>query len=584
MIKSITFIFSLFYGSLFAPSPAPEATEITPEPIIIEKTYIAPEYEPLFTGLSLQQEPDTLTEDLVLMRDSRVMAMLDSLAYSTIFSNYPLDYMGDTVQAERLYPTKAISFHDTIVARRIEALNAETPIDLVFNRDVAKYIRVYVERKPMLTSRMMGLADLYFPLFEEILDRYNMPLELKYLAVVESALNPTAGSWAGAKGLWQFMYGTGKVYDLKVSSYVDDRYDPYKSTIAACEHLTDLYNMYGSWSLALAAYNSGAGNVNRAIRKAGGVKNYWVIQPYLPRETRGYVPAFIAVNYVMNYACEYDIFPEGTFYHYSQIDTVMVRDVLAFDQVNEVLGISVEDLKFLNPAYKLNVIPATNGKEYVLRLPVDYMDDFLNNEQTIFNYKTEKGLEREQMLAQIKKAQERTIHVVRSGENLGLIAKKYHCSVSKIKSWNNLRSNMIRPGQRLVVYPRGAYYADAPASSSSSAKAKNGSYTVKKGDNLGKIASSNGISVSQLKAWNNIKGNTIHPGQKLVISATSSNSSSSDNNVSGDFVYHTVRSGDTLWDIAIKYEVTVGQIRSWNNISNAHRLKPGQKLKVARKS
>ncbi len=584
MIKSITFIFSLFYGSLFAPAELPEATTISSEPIV-EKTYITPEYADLIFSLSQEQIPDTLTDDLVLMRDSRVMAMLDSLAYSNIFSRLPLEYSGDTTARERLYPATPMQFSDSVIAARIAALNAETPIDLVYNRDVARYIKVYAEKKPVLTSRLLGLADLYFPLFEEILDRYNMPLELKYLAVVESALNPTAGSWAGAKGLWQFMYGTGKVYGLKVTSYVDDRFDPYKATIAACEHLTDLYDMYGSWSLALAAYNSGAGNVNRAIRKAGGVRNYWVVQPFLPRETRGYVPAFIAVNYVMTHAKEYQIYPEKALCSFAQVDSVKVHDVLAFDQLQEVLGISVEELKFLNPAYKLNIIPATGGKEYILRLPVSYMDDYLNNEQAIYDYKTQKGLERDKMLAQIKKAQERTIHVVRSGENLGLIARKYRTSVSSIKRWNNLKGTMIRPGQRLVVYPRGAYYADAPkTTSSSSAKATNGSYTVRRGDNLGAIAKANGVSVSQLKQWNNLRGNTIHPGQKLVVTAPGSESASSDNNYTGEYVYYTVRSGDTLWEIAQKYDVTVSQIRSWNNISNAHRLKPGQKIKVAKKS
>ncbi|PID93567.1 MAG: lytic transglycosylase [Bacteroidetes bacterium] len=581
MINSILNFLSLFCAAVFVPEvPAPqEMALMAVEPVVLEKHYIEPAYDSMLDSLSKEPVLDTLSADLVLTRDSRVMAMLDSLAYGNIFSQYPLAYGGgEGGPSDELYPKKPVKFHDTIVSSRIERLNAETPIDLVFNRDVQKFIRVYVEKKPMLTSRILGLADLYFPLFEEVLDRYDMPLELKYLAVVESALNPTAGSRAGAKGLWQFMYGTGKVYGLKVSSYVDDRFDPYKATVAACEHLTDLYDMYGNWSLALAAYNSGAGNVNRAIRKAGGVRNYWVIQPFLPRETRGYVPAFIAVNYVMNYASAYEIYPEKSFFNFSQVDTVTVRDVLAFEQLHEVLGIPMEALSFLNPAYKLKVIPATGGKNYLLRLPQLYMGDFLNNEQAIYNYKTAKGLEREKMLAQIKKAQERTVHVVRSGENLGLIARKYHCSVNNIKRWNRLKGTMIRPGQRLIVYPRGAYYPAAPSTTrtSSTAKSTNGSYVVKRGDNLGKIAAANGVSIAQLKAWNNLRGNTIHPGERLVVAAPSSKGKGS-----GKFAYYTVESGDTLWEIAQKYNVTVRQIRDWNNIRNAHRLTPGQKLKIA---
>ncbi|NCD42618.1 MAG: LysM peptidoglycan-binding domain-containing protein [Bacteroidia bacterium] len=588
MIRSIFFVFSLFYSSVFFPASEeavePLKTEVS-ETEVVSRSYIAPVFSTLFETLSDVPVPDTLTSDLILLRDSPVMAMLDSLAYSTIFQHYPLEYPDDAGERIRLYPEKPLSFPDSVVAQRIAALDAKTPIDLVYNHDVAKFIRVYIENKPVLTSRLMGLADLYFPLFEEILDRYNMPLELKYLAVVESALNPTAGSWAGAKGLWQFMYGTGKVYGLSVTSYVDDRYDPYKSTIAACEHLRDLYNLYGSWSLALAAYNSGAGNVNRAIRRAGGVRNYWVIQPFLPRETRGYVPAFIAVNYAMNYARDYQIYPEKAFYHFAEVDTVVVKDVLSFDQLSEVLGIPVFDLKFLNPAYKLNVIPVTSGKEYILRLPVAYIDDFLNNEQTIYDFKTSKGLERENMLAQIKKAQERMVHVVRSGENLGLIARKYHCSVSNLKRWNSLRNSMIYPGQRLVVYPRGTYYADAPSGSSSSKPASNGVHVVKRGETLGKIASSNGITLHQIKAWNNLSGNTIHPGQQLRVSADKAESLEDQNTGTNEnFVYHVVTSGDTVWEIAQKYKVSVNEILKWNNLSRTSRIQPGQKLKVAKKS
>lgn len=587
MIKTIALIFTMFYGSIIQPETANmlASEDIISEQLVMKPEPIKPLYMDLFANLSVEQIPDTTSANVVLIRDSQVLAMLDSLAYSTIFSKYPLVYYSDSIDAAQLYPKNIKILPDSIVAAQLALLDADTPFDLVFNQDVKRFIKVYIENKPILTSRLMGLAELYFPLFEETLDRYNMPLELKYLAVVESALVPTAGSWAGAKGLWQFMYGTGKVYGLQVTSYVDDRYDPYKATVAACEHLLDLYNMYGSWSLALAAYNSGAGNVNRAIRKAGGVKNYWVIQPFLPRETRGYVPAFIAVNYAMSYANEYGIYPEKAFYKFAEVDSVMVNDVLAFDQISEVLGIPVSDVKFLNPAYKLNIIPASDKKNYVLRLPISYMDDFLNNEETIYNYKTQQGLDREKMLAQIKKAQERMVHIVRSGENLGLIARKYNCNTSSLKRWNNLKGTTIYPGQRLVVYPKGAYYSGATTQNSSPEPAKNGSYTVKSGDNLGLIAKRNGVTVQELKHWNNLKNNTIVPGQKLVVSDNPKSAGKEvNNNDSADYVYHTVKSGDTLWDIAQKYEVSVNDIKKWNHISNANRLKLGQKLKVAVKS
>ena len=299
---------------------------------------------------------------------------------------------------------------------------------------------------------MLGLAEIYFPMFEEALDKYEMPLEIKYLAIVESALNPAAGSHMGAKGLWQFMYGTGKVYGLKVTSLVDDRYDPMKSTIAACEHLTDLYDIYSDWSLALAAYNSGAGNVNRAIRRAGGTKNYWAVWPFLPRETRGYVPAFIAVNYVMNYAPEHNIYPMRPGMFYYDIDTVTVNDVLSFDQLNEMIGIPMEELKFMNPQFKREIIPASPDKTYTIRIPRTYTASFLNNEQQLYAYKTRKGIERDKLLAEIQKVKDRNIHIVKSGETMHSISQLYGVKLNKLYKINNLpRGIQVEKGAKLKL-------------------------------------------------------------------------------------------------------------------------------------
>lgn len=473
------------------------------------------------------------------------------------------------------------TYPDSVYAERIEALNLESPFELTYNQEVQKYINVYAVKKRELTAKVLGLSEIYFPMFEEALDRFDMPLEIKYLAVVESALNPTAGSSAGAKGLWQFMYGTGKVYGLKVSSMVDDRFDPMKSTIAACEHLTDLYNMYGDWSLALAAYNSGAGNVNRALRRAGGTKNYWAVWPFLPRETRGYVPAFIAVNYVMNYAPEHNIYPMRPGMFYFDIDTVTVSDVLAFDQLNEMIGVPMDELKFLNPQFKKEIIPATKNKTYILRLPRQYVDDYLNNEQSLYAYKTKKGIERDVLLAEVQKAKDRNIHIVRSGESLGLIAKKYRVYVSQLKSWNNLRSNTIYPGQKLVIYGAGSSNFYAKSNSPVIRSSEQSTHTVKSGENLGLIADKYKCSVTDLKEWNNIKGSTIHPKQKLIVyKPTDTKSSSSVKD--GKYLYHVVRQGDTLWDIAKEYDgVTIDQIKKLNNLSNSNKIKPGQKIKIA---
>jgi membrane-bound lytic murein transglycosylase D len=383
------------------------------------------------------------------------------------------------------------------------------------------------------------------------------------------------------------MYGTGKMYGLQSNSLVDDRFDPYKSTDAAARHLKDLYDIYGTWELALAAYNSGPGNVNRAIRKAGGVKDYWAVWPFLPRETRGYVPGFIAVNYVFNYAVEHNIYPvhPGILYH--GIDTVTVTEVLSFDQISEFMQIDEDDVDFLNPAYKQGIIPATNGKTYKLRLPREKVGYFIDHEDSLYNFRSKKGMERDKLLAEIKKAKERSIHIVRSGENLGLIARKYRTSVGKLKAWNGLRSTRIYPGQKLIVYPGGSYAGNSSISKSFT-KSTSGYHTVRSGESLGLIAKKYGVSVSQIRNWNNISGNLIKPGQKLKVSNSSSNSASTKKvaalPANGDYKYHTIKKGDTLWDLAKKYNASVNQIKQWNNITNSYRLKPGKKLIVGASS
>jgi len=516
----------------------------------------------------------------LLIKDSEVLVTLDKLLYEKFYkkSFFTLD---TTTQNQLTFEVGEIpTYPDSIYEQRIEALNIETPFELIYNKEVKSFINLYAVKKRELTARMLGLAEIYFPMFEEALDKYDMPLEIKYLAIVESALNPAAGSRAGAKGLWQFMYGTGKVYGLKVTSLVDDRYDPYKSTIAACEHLTDLHDIYNDWSLALAAYNSGAGNVNRAIRRAGGTKNYWAVWPFLPRETRGYVPAFIAVNYVMNYAPEHNIYPMRPGMFYYDIDTITVNDIVAFDQFNEMLGIPLDELKFMNPQFKKGIIPATSGKKYTIRIPRRFVADFLNNEQQLYTYKTRKGIERDKLLAEVKKAKNRNIHIVRSGESLGLIAKRNHVYVNQIKRWNNLRSNTIYPGQKLVLFGSGSnkyYQKSSTPVMRSSEKTK---HIVKNGENLGLIAKKYKCTVTDLKEWNNMRNSKIYPKQELVVYKPAKKTKSSVKD--GKYLYHIVRKGDTLWDIAKEYDgITVDKIKSLNHIKNSHRLKPGQKLKIA---
>ena len=384
--------------------------------------------------------------------DNPIVASFDSLLLSNLsFSDALFSY--DTAIEVSTSPV----FSDSIYEARIQHLDTKTPIDLVYNPHVKQYINVYTKQRRQQMSRMMGLAAYYFPIFEEVLDQFNLPLELKYLALVESALNPKAKSWAGATGLWQFMYNTGKEYNLKVSSYVDERMDPFRATIAACEFFKKSYSVYGDWSLVLASYNSGRGNVNKAIRRAGGEKNYWQIRRFLPKETRSYVPAFIAVCYSMNYASDHKISSEKPRVLFREVDTIEVKHQIDFEYLSSSLDISIDELEFLNPAYKINVIPKVDGRTYHLVLPIDKMGVFVANEKEIYAHFIKLDNEKRKNYPKYSEQDERVVHRVKSGEYLGKIARRYGCSVKKIQQWNNLKNDNIRVGQRLVLYVRADY-------------------------------------------------------------------------------------------------------------------------------
>ena len=292
---------------------------------------------------------DTLAKDTAgIFADDPIAYMLDSLSRLKFFDKLTLQITPNKYG----FPLDSVpDYSDSIYSMRLAKLDAESPFDLVYNNAVRNYIELYAVRKRAMVSRMLGMTQLYFPIVEEILDKHKMPLELKYLAIVESALNPSARSRCGAVGLWQFMYGTGKMMGLKISSYVDERCDPYKSTEAACEYLQFLYDMFGDWQMVLAAYNSGPGSVSKAIRRSGGKTTYWEIRPYLPRETQGYVPAFIAVNYVMTHAEEHNLYPAVPRMTFADVDTVNIKKELSFQQIAKVLGMPVEDIQYLNPCY-----------------------------------------------------------------------------------------------------------------------------------------------------------------------------------------------------------------------------------------
>ena len=559
------------------------------------------------------------TNEQNFVYDKFVVSALDSLANLKFFEN-TANIRKSTLQNKfNFLPNFVPVYNDSIYYTRMEHLNTNSPMDLVYNKYVRDFINLYAVKKRSLTSRVLGLSQVYFPMIEQDLDRYDIPQEMKYLAIVESALNNNARSHMGASGLWQFMLGTGKMYDLNVNSYVDDRLDPYKSTIAACQHFRDLYRTYKDWLLVLAAYNSGSGNVNKAIRRSGGKMNYWEIRNYLPRETRDYVPAFIAVNYVMNYSAEHNIYPTMPNLQSYEIDTVAVKYALTFAQISEKIKIPIDELMFLNPSFRKGFIPSTKEKTYFIRLPKKSVADFINNETTLYAYSPTKGYDATQfqnLLVQhanddASSGLQRTTHKVKRGESLATIARKYRCTTSDIKAWNRLKKSKIVYGQRLTVYIAKpskktkniteVAQGQSVAGNNTETLVHNNFHIVKKDEYLGKIASKYNVSLDNLKKWNRLNSNTVQIGQKLKVSQPQLASVAKDTEVIASegnnqtpakkmlqekdaikYVYYTVQSGDTLWKIAQKYEgVSVSEIKELNNITNDKGLKVGQKLKVA---
>ena len=481
----------------------------------------APDPDSLDVELN-EQEITDLNSGKAVVEESTVMEMLDLVSSISTFRDVYLDIDTAVWNKYGFARDEVPSYDDSVYMQRIQALAYETTIPLTFNSHVKSFIDLYANRRRQQSSRMLGLSYVYFPMFEEYLSKYNLPLELKYLAMVESALNPTAGSKAGAKGLWQFMRGTGSEYGLRVSTLVDDRYDPERETEAACQYLKSLYARYEDWFLVLAAYNSGPGTVNKAILRARGVKNYWAIWPYLPKETRGYVPAFIAVTYVMNYAAEHNLYPQNPGLLLHGTDTVMVHDRVGFDQINECIGVPMEDLVFFNPQYTKRIIPGTKEYPYSLRMPMKYSLRFVQLEDSIYTYVSKAEKAREVIEEKVEEVSDSFVHVVKKGESLGSIARKYHVTVAKIKSWNRLKRDTIHAGQRLTIYRSGAPMAQVGKKGSGNNKAASASpsvktHTVKKGETLSAVARKHGCTVNDIKKWNGLKGNTVKVGQKLKI-------------------------------------------------------------------
>lgn len=418
---------------------------------------------------------------------------------------------------------------DSVFIARLKAMNSFIP--LPYNDIIKNHIVFYTQKIPHKIDLILGMSAYYLPIFEEIIDQYDLPKELRIMAVIESALNPNACSRVKARGLWQFMYRTALQYNLKINSYVDERLDPIASTHAACKYLKDSYTIFGDWALAIASYNCGAGNVNKAIRRAGS-RDFWKIYPYLPRETRGYVPSFVAALYTLNYYKEHKIVPRAISMP-AHVDTFMIHKPLHFGQISEVVGVTVEELQNLNPQYIKQIIPGS-PEGMVLNLPYQYTTTFVNNEDSIYTYKD---------------------------------SLFFNPIIFKETKGSNLAS-----------------------SSSGSERGTSYTHIVRKGETLGGIAMKYGVKLSDLQRWNHTKSK-ISIGQTIVIHGKRSSSSDDEPSYasapqtkkSGGYVYYTVRRGDTLWGISRKFEgVTLNDILELNGLTKNSKIAPGKKLKIKR--
>lgn len=500
----------------------------------------------IFAGSSFANEPDTLlikNEDKHFCLTNRV----DSLLYNWYrFSGADITNFFEAEDIDNLI----LDIPDSIYRERLKAIS--TPMDLAYNSFVQSYINRYIKRGTVLSPKLLGLSVKYFPLFEEMLDANGLPIELKYLPAIESAFNPNAVSRAGATGIWQIMYRTGIAGGLEINSYVDERRCPVKSTEVAVLYLKDLYEAYQCWNLALAAYNCGPGCLNNAIRRSGGETDFWKLRPYLPRETRNYVPAFIAVTYLFSFYEEHNYKPEFFDFIYD-FDTVIITKNLHFAQIDSVLGISTNELRLLNPQFRRDIVPAGEGKKYPLNIRRKYITDFIALEDSIYNFMDSVFFDKnrfyyqpvERQVAQRQRTPQPpgTValnYTVKSGDVIGHIARWYGVSIQDIRAWNGLATNTIRLGQNLTIY--------VPESLKSR-------YEIV-----------NEMSFEEKQEIAGVRTQTESPVSPVA---------------TGNYSYYTVKSGDNTWTIANRFPgVSVDDILRHNGLNASSTLRIGQQLKI----
>jgi membrane-bound lytic murein transglycosylase D len=466
----------------------------------------------------------------------------DSLQYERFIStaeNSLLEYYKDISKQDNAefiitqlgYTEKDIpEFSDSIYCLRLSDLNERSPFHLDCNQHVLTTIHYFAKNRRSFTQIALARSKLYFPMYEEKLAHHNIPVELKYLSVIESGLRPQVKSRAGALGLWQFMYRTGKMYGLIEDSYIDERMDPEKATEAACLYLKKLYSMYKDWNMALAAYNAGPGNINKAIRRSGGKMTYWEIRPYLPKETQGYVPNFIAMSYMMTHYAEHNIKPLQEIVFDFELDTVCLKKGVHMTSIDSIIGISVEHIQQFNPVYKTSYIPKTNPPQCI-SLPIQsikqwivFEDSIYRLDSLIYTQPSGEDTKTNERTETSQRPEDKTIHIVRSGESLSVIARKYNTTVSKLMDWNNLKSTNLNVGQRITVYGQHVSFPD----------------------------------------------NTKKEEKTEYQTDTSSEG----------MLYHTIRSGDNFWELSKKYGTTVDAIERLNTGLNPKDLKMGQKVRI----
>ena len=572
--------FLLLSFSLFAQETVEKTTPIKPD---IKLTYLD----------SIKKT--FVKDDLAACVDSLWLKELSNL---DIFNN-----LSDDIQNINMDDQVDYELPTELLKARLQQMDDKSPFHIEYNQGLENIIKSFLKNRKRSFERLMAVSEYYFPLFEEAFDKQNVPLEIKYLAVVESALNPKAVSRVGATGLWQFMYQTGKQYGLKIDSYVDERSDPLKASEAAAQYMKNMYAIFGDWDLVLASYNSGPGNVAKAIRRSGGQQNYWNIRKNLPKETQGYLPAFLATMYIYEYHKEHGIVPEKAPIKHFATDTIMIKRQMSFKQISDLIDIPVAQLQILNPSYKLNIVPAYKEQSHFLRLPQDKIAIFTSNESKIYAYVDKEANLREkpfqivrpivsqdsvntfQKLAQAKVRYYR----VKRGDNLSTIAQKYDVAVDDIKKWNNIRGNKVAYGKNLKINGVESDQKETAVAKveidikgvHKDSLATPTFYIVQKGDNLSAIAKKFNITLADIKEWNKLTNSNVHLGTSLQVVKNPINKEVVTESVERKDIAYNVQKGDNLGSIAKKFGTSIEDLKQWNKL-NSNVIAIGNSLIVAK--